>query len=87
MATKADILKSIRSYCVETCCAGDEQSVRECPGGSLNVSVACPLHPYRFSSDPNPSEARVRRGKELSKKMLLAPYTGKVETTKEEGQA
>lgn len=72
MTTKARILRDIRSHCVYTCCAGDEDSVRECPGGSLNIGVACTLWKYRFSKDPDPSEAKVAQGKKLSKKMLLA---------------
>jgi hypothetical protein len=70
MTTKAQVLKDIRSFCVHTCCAGSEEDVRECPGGSLNVGVGCTLWKYRFSSDPSPSKANVERGRKLSKKML-----------------
>ena len=60
MSTKATVMKAIRSYCVETCCAGSEEYVRECPGNSEIVGVFCPLHPYRFSSDPSPSVLRTK---------------------------
>jgi hypothetical protein len=68
MSTKASIMRAIRQYCVETCCAGDTEYVRECPGGSLNVGVACPLHPFRFSVDPTPSVLRQASGRERAKK-------------------
>ena len=48
-------MKAIRRYCVETCCADDQEYVRECPGSSLNIGVFCPLHPYRMGIDPTPS--------------------------------
>jgi hypothetical protein len=47
MTTKGEILKAIRSNCLE-CCCGSSKEVELCP-------VECSLKSYRFGKDPNPS--------------------------------
>lgn len=46
MATKKDLLKVIRSKCLD-CCAGQANEVRLCELSD------CVLFPYRFAKDPN----------------------------------
>jgi len=52
MTTKAQILQGgIRAYCLE-CCCGSRSEVARCS------RTDCPLHEYRFGTDPNPSTSR-----------------------------
>lgn len=48
MTTKAEILHSMRSYCID-CSGGSVGEVRKCP------VTDCPLWQYRFGKDPNPA--------------------------------
>jgi hypothetical protein len=79
MSTKATILKAVRKYCVHTCCAEDQEYVKECPGSSINIGVFCPLHPYRMGSDPSPSISKVERGRESAKKNFFRQSSPKEE--------
>jgi hypothetical protein len=73
-------IKSIREFCVQTCCAGDMDYVKECPDGVEHQGKApCPLYPYRMGSNPNISEeTKERRRQEaishgFQKKDCVAP--------------
>lgn len=79
MAERRSAIKSIRQYCVETCCAGDQEYVRECPGNSLNISVSCPLWPYRMGKNPNISDETRTKRRELAKSRNFNPKTGRTQ--------
>ena len=51
MTTKSDILSAIRHKCLD-CCCGQPGEARACR------ITACPLWPFRFGSDPAPSNTR-----------------------------
>lgn len=62
MTTKKEILDAIREQCLD-CCGGSWKEVKNCscritPGGHR----MCPLYPFRFGTDPNPSKARQEIG-------------------------
>lgn len=48
MTTKADVIKTIRTFCIE-CSGGSLMEVRLCP------IKRCPLYPFRMGKDPNPT--------------------------------
>lgn len=41
-----DIRKAIKYFCLAECCMGQKKEVKLCP------SKWCPLHPYRFGTNP-----------------------------------
>ena len=49
MTTKAEILRAIRSKCLD-CSVYQPAEVRKC------TVYACDLYPYRFGGDPNPAK-------------------------------
>ncbi len=49
MTTKGEILKAIRSHCLE-CCCGSDMEVKIC-----TVGLKCALYPYRTGKDPKPA--------------------------------
>jgi len=51
MTTKAALLQSVRDKCLDCCCYQPGE-VRKCP------ARACPLWPFRFGRDPEPSPTR-----------------------------
>lgn len=51
MTTKAEILRSIRTHCIE-CSGGSRSEVAKC------VVYTCDLQSYRFGTDPEPSKTR-----------------------------
>lgn len=53
MSERRSAIKSIRRFCVDTCCAGDQEAVRECTGFQNLPSVECVLYPYRMGKNPN----------------------------------
>lgn len=68
-------IKSIREYCVEVCCAGDQEYVRECPDGVvLQGKPPCPLWPYRMGKNPNVSEEKKAKARE---RLLANPISQK----------
>lgn len=68
---KLSPIKSIRKFCVETCCGGDQEYVRKCPGNSLDISVSCPLWPFRMGKNPHISEeTRVKRRESAKSRKL-----------------
>jgi len=59
--SKRSAIKSIRAYCIEVCCAGDLEYVRNCPDGPKHPTP-CPLWNFRMGTNPNISEeAREKR--------------------------
>lgn len=60
-------LKSVRAYCVEVCCAGSPDWVRECPDGVEHQGKPpCPLFPHRMGKSSSVSdETRERRRKAM----------------------
>ena len=67
MTTKREILKTIRTKCLE-CCGGSEDDVKMCTSNiTNNFYTACPLYNFRFGTDPKPNSAKVKQGKRLSK--------------------
>lgn len=60
MTTKAQVLKSIRTKCLD-CCCGSRDEVARCH------LQGCSLHPYRFGKDPSPSTSRNHRKPVLQK--------------------
>ena len=52
MSERKTAIKSIRSYCVTVCCAGDVESVRNCPDGVPHGDqAACALWVYRMGKN------------------------------------
>lgn len=70
MAERWTAIKSIRRYCVDVCCAGDEAYARECPSDGRRTgkgqATNCPLHPYRMGKNPNISEETKAKRREIA---------------------
>lgn len=61
-AKNLSAIQAIRKYCVDQCCCGDQEYVRECPGYLPLEGVECVLYPFRMGKNPNISEAtRIKR--------------------------
>lgn len=71
MTERLTAIKAIRRYCVDTCCAGDEEYVRECPGNSQNISVFCPLWKFRMGKNPNISDETRAKRREVAERLNL----------------
>ena len=61
--TKTEILKSIRTKCLE-CMAGQVEEIRKCTcDPETHPQFGCALWPFRFGKDPAPSQARSKAGR------------------------
>jgi hypothetical protein len=67
MTTKFEILKSIRSKCLD-CSVGSSAEVKLCP------KKDCSLWPFRFGRDPNPARGKPGFG-DTVKKLPETPYS------------
>lgn len=68
MTTKAEILKAIRTHCLE-CCGGSWLDVENCTSGpDAEPYSSCGLWAYRFGKDPAPAQSRVEAGKVYAEK-------------------
>lgn len=50
MTTKSELLRAIRSKCLDCCCDSSKEV-------SLCVIPNCPLFPLRLGKDPNPARS------------------------------
>lgn len=57
MITKATLLKLIRKHCLN-CVSGSYSEIENCTSEEV-----CELYPFRFGTDPNPSQTRIEAGR------------------------